>query len=243
MGEVVQMGETTSVTTPMNMIDRAVASGASIEMIEKLMGLQERWQANQARRAFDNAIAEAKAAIPVITKNRTVDFETKSGSQRTTYKHEDLAEISRTVTPVLAAHGLSYRFRVTSNVNEPVTVTCIISHRDGHFEETTLSAGRDDSGSKNSIQAIGSTLTYLQRMTLKAALGLAAAADDDGRAAGGSQADTINDDQAGELLAMIESTNADKAKFLAYFKVEKLADLQAKSYQMAVQLLNAKARK
>lgn len=242
MGEVVQMGETTSVTTPMNMIDRAVASGASIEMIEKLMGLQERWQANQARRAFDNAIAEAKAAIPVITKNRTVDFETKNNS-RTTYKHEDLAEISRTVTPVLATHGLSYRFRVTSNVNEPVTVTCIISHRDGHFEETTLSAGRDDSGSKNSIQAIGSTLTYLQRMTLKAALGLAAAADDDGRAAGASHADTINKDQAGELLAMIESTNADKAKFLAYFKVEKLADLPAKSYQMAVQLLNAKARK
>lgn len=242
MGEVVQMGETTSVTTPMNMIDRAVASGASIEMIEKLMGLQERWQANQARRAFDNAIAEAKASIPVIVKNRTVDFETKTGG-RTTYKHEDLAEISRTVAPVLAANGLSYRFRVTSNLNEPVTVTCIISHRDGHFEETTLSAGRDDSGSKNSIQAIGSTLTYLQRMTLKAALGLAAAADDDGRAAGASHADTINEDQAGELLAMIESTNADKAKFLAYFKVEKLADLPAKSYQMAVQLLNAKARK
>ena len=242
MGEVIQMGETTSVTTPMNMIDRAVASGASIEMIEKLMGLQERWQANQARRAFDNAIAEAKASIPVIVKNRTVDFETKTGG-RTTYKHEDLAEISRTVAPVLAANGLSYRFRVTSNLNEPVTVTCIISHRDGHFEETTLSAGRDDSGSKNSIQAIGSTLTYLQRMTLKAALGLAAAADDDGRAAGNAQADVINDDQAGELVAMIESTNADKAKFLAYFKVEKLADLPAKSYQMAVQLLNAKARK
>lgn len=64
-----------------------------------------------------------------------------------------------------------------------VTVTCIISHRDGHFEENTLSAGRDESGNKNSIQAVGSTLTYLQRMTLKASLGLAASDDDDGASA------------------------------------------------------------
>ena len=54
-------------------------------------------------------------------------------------------------------------------------MTCVLSHRDGHFEETTLTAGRDDSGKKNAIQQVGSTITYLQRYTLKAALGLAAA--------------------------------------------------------------------
>jgi hypothetical protein len=79
------------------------------------------------------------------------------------------------VTPILGKYGLSYRYRVSSNVNEPIVVTCVVSHKDGHFEETTLLAGRDDSGNKNSIQQVGSTLTYLQRMTLKAALGLAAA--------------------------------------------------------------------
>ena len=49
-------------------------------------------------------------------------------------------------------------------------MTCVVSHRLGHSEENTLTAGRDESGNKNNIQAVGSTITYLQRYTLKAAL-------------------------------------------------------------------------
>ena len=98
----------------------------------------------------------------------------------TSYQHEDLGEIARVVAPILAKHGLSYRFRTTSEINQPVSVTCIVSHRAGHTEDNTLVAGADNSGKKNVIQAIGSTITYLQRYTLKAALGLAAATDDDG---------------------------------------------------------------
>jgi hypothetical protein len=165
--------------TPMSMIDRAITAGASMEVLEKLMDLQERWEAKQARKAFDRAMADAKAEIPTITKNRAVDFTSQKG--RTNYRYEDLESVASAVGPVLSKYGLSYRYRATSNVNEPVTVTCIISHRDGHFEELTLAAGRDDSGNKNSIQAISSTMTYLQRISLKAALGLAVSNDDDGQ--------------------------------------------------------------
>lgn len=165
--------------TPMSMIDRAITAGASMEVLEKLMDLQERYEAKQARKAFDRAMADAKAEIPTITKNRAVDFTSQKG--RTNYRYEDLESVASAVGPVLSKYGLSYRYRATSNVNEPVTVTCIISHRDGHFEELTLAAGRDDSGNKNSIQAISSTMTYLQRISLKAALGLAVSNDDDGQ--------------------------------------------------------------
>jgi hypothetical protein len=170
--------------TPMEMLDRAIKSGASIEVLTKLMDLQERWERRQARKAFDEALSAAKSEIPVITKNRQVEFDGKSGKSSTNYKHEDLAEIARTVDPILGKHGLSFRFRTTSLPNEPITVTCIVSHKIGHSEENTLCAGRDDTGNKNSIQALGSTLTYLQRYALKAALGLAASNDDDGMAAG-----------------------------------------------------------
>lgn len=227
-----------AVMTPMDMLNRAVSQGANADVLEKLLAMQLRWEAEQARKAFDNALATAKAAIPVIIKNRTVDFSTSKG--RTTYKHEDLAEIAKTVTPILAANGLSYRYRVTSNPNEPVTVGCIISHRDGHSDEVaTLCAGRDDSGSKNPIQSIGSTLTYLQRMTLKAALGLAASDDDDG-ASSSDGPDVVTPDQVGELQAMIESKNADKARFLKFYKIDKLADLPADKYDAAIKLLVAK---
>jgi hypothetical protein len=64
---------------------------------------------------------------------------------------------------------------------------CIVEHRDGHSEDTSLTAQPDNSGKKNSIQAIGSTITYLQRYLLKLALGIAASKDDDANSAGGQQ--------------------------------------------------------
>jgi hypothetical protein len=221
--------------TPMDMLNIAVARG-DVELAAKLMDLAERWQKAQARRAFDEAIAAAKAEIPPIIKNRTVSYTTAKGT--TTYQHEDFAEIARTVDPILAKHGLSYRFRTSSEVNQPVGVTCILSHRDGHYEENTLWAGRDDSGSKNSIQAIGSTQTYLQRYTLKAALGLAAAEDDDAKAAGAGP--TINTEQMAKLSALITEVGADIAKFRKYMKVETLADIPSGQYQRAVDALEAK---
>lgn len=228
--------------TPMEMLNRAVASGASTEVMTQLMGLQERYEKNQARRAFDAAMADAKAKIPVILKNKHVGFKAKTdGKKDTSYKHETLAEIARTIDPILSEFGLSYRFRTSSAPNEPVTVTCIIAHRNGYSEENTLQAGRDESGNKNSIQAVGSTVTYLQRYTLKAALGLAAAAvDDDGK-----QADAdlmVNEEQIAALDALIVEVGADKDKFLAAIKVTSLADIYATKFDAAVALLEKKRK-
>lgn len=235
---VPMVGESNAIT-PMAMLDRAVSSGASVETLEKLMVLQERWEANQARKAFDNAMAAAKAEIPTISKNREVDFTSPKG--RTNYRHEDLSEIARIVTPILAKHGLSYRYRTASPVNEPVTVTCIVSHRDGYSEENTLTAGRDESGNKNSIQGIGSTITYLQRYTLKAALGLAASSDDDGKSA--EEPGPITEEQAGKLRALADEVGADLERFCAYFRIEALPDLPANQFDRAVRSLEAKRAK
>jgi hypothetical protein len=155
-----------------------------------------------------------------------------------------LAEVAKTVNPILGRHGLSYRFRTTSPANEPVTVTCIVSHRLGYSEENTLSAGRDESGNKNSIQAIGSTLTYLQRMTLKAALGLAASADDDGRvSAQEDDGELISNEQRDAILALIDEVGGSVGVFCKYFKIEAIAGLPASQFKRAVAALEAKRAK
>lgn len=231
---------TTAPPMPTNqaMIAQAIASG-NIDVIGKVMDYQERWDRMQARKAFDAAIAAAKAEIPVISKNRTVDFTGKTGI-RTHYKHEDLAEIARTVDPILARHGLSYRFRTTSDINQPVAVTCIVSHAAGHYEENTLSGPRDDSGNKNAIQQVGSTITFLQRYTLKAALGLAAAADDDGRGAGGNldepQYITAEQAKAIEDRCAAEGVNVDK--LCMHFKVTSIENILAKDHDGVIRVLN-----
>lgn len=214
-----------SIVTPMEMLDRAVSSGASVETLSRLMELQERWEANQARKAFDEAMAAVKANMPKIIKTKKVDFTTGRG--RTNYQYEDLASIMDQIGPVLSQHGLSVRYRTSAEPEKPISVTCIISHRLGHSEENTLMAGRDDSGNKNSIQAIGSTVTYLQRYTLKAALGLAAAADDDGSKSDQKQDEekTITEAQQSVVRDLIEQGRLEIEQFCKFWKVEAIAEL------------------
>lgn len=216
--------------TPAEMLNHAVSTGAGIEIIDKLMTLQERWEANQARKAFDQAMAAVRAELPVIGKNREVDFTTSKG--RTNYRFEDLGEIARVVNPILAKHGMSYRYRTTQE-GAMVSVTCIVSHRDGHAEENTLSAGKDDSGNKNSIQAVGSTISYLQRYTLKAALGIAASADDDGQKSEAPEIEFITDEQVQELQKLIEEAGTDTETFCRVGKIESVPDLPAIGFDKA----------
>lgn len=215
--------------TPMDLIERATSAGATPETLEKLMALQERYEANAARKAFDTAIAEAKAEIPPIVRNAT---------GHNSKKYVDFAAIARVVDPILSRHGLSYRFR--SEQGATINVTCILSHRDGHSEQTTLSGPADTSGNKNAVQAIGSTLTYLQRYSLVQALGLAAAHDDDGKAGGTT---LISQEQADQLRDLLESTGAPKDKFLKWAKVEKIEEIAAEYYDSCVDAIKRAATK
>lgn len=224
--------------TPMQMLQIAIEQNADMEKLQKLMDLQERWEANQARKAFDAAISAAKSEIKPIIKNREVDFTSQKG--RTRYDYEDLAQIAEHVDPILSRYGLSYRHRSKQD-GKKLSITCIVSHRDGHFEETTLSADNDDTGNKNNIQGIGSTATFLQRYTLKLALGLAAAKDDDARTA--SQHPRITADQALNVRALMGEVKADEAKFLRYLKVDSIENIPAQALKHAISALEAKRRK
>jgi hypothetical protein len=216
--------------TPMDMLNRAVESGAGLDMVEKLMSLQERWETGQARKAFDRAIAAAKAKITPIQRNA------KGHNDK---RYADFAAIAKVVDPILSEHGLSYRFRTAQS--DRISVTCILSHEDGHSEETTLSGPADASGSKNAIQAIGSTLTYLQRYSLVQMLGLAASNDDDGKAGGSGGA--ISEDQAAELIALADEVGADKRAFCEYFRIDGIAMMPAKDFERAKIALNKKRAK
>mgnify|MGYP001363483275 CR=1 FL=1 len=218
-----------SALTPLAMLNRAMETGASMEVLEKFMSLHERWEAGNARKAFDAAISEAKAEIPPIVKNA------KGHNDK---RYANFAAIAAVVDPILSKHGLSYRFRTAQT--DKISVTCVLSHRDGHSEETTLAGPADNSGSKNAIQAIGSTLTYLQRYSLIQALGLAATEDDDGRAAGAGGA--ITDEQVERLQREIMDTDSDLPKFLAHMKVETLAEIPAARFDAAMQALSRKRR-
>lgn len=222
-------GQALSVLTPMDMLNRAVEHNAPMEVLERLMALQERWDARQARKDFDEAIANAKAQIEPVVRNAT---------GHNSKRYADFAAIARAVDPVISKFGLSYRFRTTQG--ERISVTCVLSHKSGHSEETTLAGPADATGNKNAIQAIGSTLTYLQRYSLVQALGLAAANDDDGKGAG--DGGTVTDEQAAEINRLAIEVKADIGKFLAYMKAESIPDIPAKQFDAAIAALEKKRK-
>ena len=167
---------------PSDIIQLAVTQGADLEKLEKLMELQERYEANEAKKKYTEAMAAFKANPPEIMKDRHVRYQTSKGV--TEYKHSSLANVTDKINKALSTNGLSAGWS-TKQDGDNITVTCTITRWEGHSESTSLTAKPDMSGAKNAIQAIGSTISYLERYTVLALTGLATHdMDDDGDTAG-----------------------------------------------------------
>jgi hypothetical protein len=224
--------------SPPELLHAAILQGADVEVIERLSALAERWQIAQdtrrARISFDHAMASAKAEMPIIRKNRNVKFKSKdAGKADTDYWHEDLAEVCDTVQAVFGKFGLFFRWRTSQPAPGQVNITCVLSHRDGHSEETDFTAAVDTSGNKNHIQAIKSAATYLERMTLLAAAGVAARGqDDDGNTIGAMPDDRpkLSQAQIDQLIETCEAVGCTKPKFLTWAKVKRFEDIPAELF-------------
>lgn len=166
----------TTTPTPSDLIAQAIEKGLDVQALEKLMDLQERWDANQAKKLFFEAFTAFQSEPIDIRKTKAVEF-----NQKVQYHYAPLADITRQIAKPLKENELSYRWEIQDNDKE-IKVTCLVSHIAGHTERTTMTATPDTSGSKNAIQARGSAIEYLKRYTLIGALGISTADSDiDGR--------------------------------------------------------------
>jgi len=167
----------------MSLIQLAVEKGADIVQLEKLMDLQERYEANQARKDFAAAISKFQSMLPVIEKNGVVDYTSAKG--RTYYNYAKLEDIAHAIKPALKETGLSYRFTQRQH-QDWITVICIVTHSNGHSEISELTSQPDISGGKDPLKAIASAISYLRRYTLTGSLGIVVGGEDDDAGAAGS---------------------------------------------------------
>lgn len=169
--------QSASAVTPNDLLRLALDRGADLDRLEKLLDLQQRYEENEAKKAYVAAMAAFKLNPPEIMKDKQVGYTTKEGDF-VGYKHATLGNVTGAIVEGLAKNGFSHRWDVEQK-GDSVAVTCIITHRMGHSETTTLTAQKDASGKKNQIQQVASAITYLQRYTLLAATGLATHEQDD----------------------------------------------------------------
>ena len=193
----------------MKIIDRAAMDpNFDVAKLEKLLEVRERWEAAEARKAFNEAFANFKAeAIPVI-KNKTV-----TDGPLKNKRYAELFSVVNAVTPLLSKYGLSHSWRLSKDEKDWIEVTCEIRHVLGHSEKVSMSGPPDAGGAKNAIQARASTITYLERYTLKAICGVAEQDDDDDGNGAGYK---LNPDTMGVHLAEIDNAQDAKALMKAF---------------------------
>jgi len=225
MGEEIIVKQESSLV---EMISQAVAKGADLEKLSQLLTIKERWEANEAKKAYHKAMADFKKNPPKINKDQTVKYKDVK------YNHASLDNAVGKITSELSKHGLSASW--IPQQNGSITITCRITHVLGHSEDASLSASADNTGSKNSIQAMGSTITYLERYTLLAILGLATSEQD----GDGQQApEFIDEAQLKVLKEGIAKLKVSEDMVLTYLGVDKLESLPKVDYQKAVSAIKA----
>ena len=246
------VNETTAIV---QMIERAAANPAvDIDKMERLLQMQERVMDRRAKAAFDAELSIMQPELPQVDRNGCIKVLSKADrdagrmdarpQQSTPYALWE--DINAAIAPHLAAHGFALSFRTGTSADGKITVTGVLSHKEGHREETTITLHHDSSGSKNNVQAVGSSISYGKRYTAGLLLNITSRApgdaDDDGNAAGRSA--TISEEQLAELRALLirvgGDVSANESRFIQYFKIPSLADLPAKDFDRAVKAIKAK---
>jgi hypothetical protein len=241
-----------SATAIIQVIERAASNPeVDIDKMERLLQMQERVMERAAEAAFNADLAQMQNELPVIEENGAI--RSKSGGIQSRYaKFEDINEA---VKPILRQYGFAISFR-TAFENGEVIVTGVLSHRQGHREQSSVKLPADASGNKNNVQGWGSSISYGKRYTMNALLNITSRGEDnDGRGSddssgkpatqaprstgGGNRA---TEAQINLIRGKVERAGIDPNDFLAKFNLGELAELQFDDVNDALAWIKDNAR-
>lgn len=133
-----------------------------VEQLERLMAMQERILAINRKAAFDAAYSVMQPEIPTIDEHGRIEVK---GAVRSTYA--PLEDINDVIKPIMARHGFSVRHKTEWPADKPniIRIVGILSHADGHSEQSIFEAPMDRSDYRTDIQSMGSTVSYGRRYT------------------------------------------------------------------------------
>ena len=227
-----------------SLIRLALEQGHPVDVLERLVALQERVTERNARMAFVEALTAFRRECPVIPKTRkNLQFQkvTRAGTKAPAM-YAALEDIDRIAQPVASAHGLIWTWD-TVNGPERMAVTCKLLHVDGHSESATVEMPYSDNRGPSPQQQFSITQSYGMRYSLIAVLGITTADDDmDGNNAADDDGDTITEGQVADLYALADEVKANLPKFLKFLGVDGLSDLPASRYGEAKKALEAKRK-
>lgn len=167
------------------MIERvATDPNADIDKMERLLQMHERLLDRESAAAYTSALAGMQPKLPSIKERGAI--KDRSGNVQSTYALWE--DINAAIKPVLQEFGFALSFRTLTEDNM-VRVTGVLAHKNGHSEQTEILLPADTSGSKNSVQSVGSSVSYGKRYAAGALLNLTTHGEDDDGLLGGTKLD------------------------------------------------------
>jgi hypothetical protein len=222
---------------------------AKAQMVEAML---ERARARRAKIYYDKAYNALQQDLPIINKDNKIVIE-KGGRviQSTPYASYDNMQII--TRPILHKHDFTLE-----HTTEPgkdgvgIVVISTLSYSHGldyrHTKTATLPLKIENSGSKNDIQGVNSSISYGKRINTNTLLDLISQAPDEKDRDGhpkpkrgakpeeqvDEQSTTINGSQEKELLKAINDCGVGPATFLQKYEIDAVKDLPAKLFAEAM---------
>ena len=150
-------------------------------------------------------------------------------------KYADLSSIMDACKKPLNDNGLSILQIIQSDASGQMYLITRLAHVSGEFIEGSFFLRTE----KNTIQGLGSALTYARRYCLSALLGIVADSDDDGEAASKEEVNYITSVQAKELSTKLSLLkNGDRASIIKAIGTGNLNEVKAAKYNSILTLID-----
>ncbi len=225
------------------LVKMAIEQKVPVEVLERLVALQERVTDRDAVLQLNQALGAFQAACPPIFKAHKAEIVSKRTGSKFSYRYANLEDIVRHIRRHLEVFGLSYTWDSTVNA-QTMTVTCVVRHIAGASVSASFSCPVDGNDRMSAAQSAGAAMSYARRQSLVSVLGLTTADEDtDGSAAPEPESnEPVNREQLANLEALYDEVhkNVDFEKFCAYFQIGGLSDLPQSRYAEAIAMLERK---
>ena len=187
-----------------------------------------------------DSIKELATALAIVQGQLTF---AKKDSKNPFFKsnYADLESVWDACRSLLSDNGLAVMQFPGEYNDGNMALNTIITHKSGEWmsQEMSLPVSKPDA------QGAGSALTYMRRYALAAVVGVVQA-DDDGNSASekativAEKTPSITAQQITSINALIEQTESDEAKLLAYFKKPSVTLLDRNQAIQAISMLEKK---
>src|SRR6516162_4630783 len=157
-----------------------------VKKLERVMAMYERLKAKEAELAYNEAkgrILKKLAGIKIV-KNRSalheIENEKPQKGTHEAFKYAPLEEIDKHIRPLLAEEDMDLSYSGEPREGGDIVVRGRLKHLpSGHYEDSFMPAPPDSTGGKSSVQAVGSTNSFLRRYVACNIFNIVVVGDDD----------------------------------------------------------------